>query len=174
MKLKARKIMAILMLISVMFSLAVSAYAADDSEPVDILVDHNPMARVPSVPTILWDWDRGEYTGSFNIVQFTNTNYYFKPNSAGKIYYAISGTSTHNEECEVRTCCETCDGDEIASYSFTPSTVPPSNPDHRVVTVGSAHRNHNIYFKIVAYDGPEFFSNNDFKGTIVVSDSSTL
>lgn len=158
--------------LTVIFSLLVfSANATSDGEGVDILYDQSPLAKTEAVPSMHWEWSNGVYTGNCNIIQFTNTNYYFSGNSEGKIYYSITGTSDSDQECSVRTICRTC-GEQIASYAFYPSSVSET-PAYRVVTLGD-HANHYVYFKIVAYDGGWFWSNNDFRGTLMVSDDHLL
>ena len=131
----------------------------------DEMIDMSPFARSEAVPSISWDLAASNYVGSFDIIQFTNTNYYFYGNSSGKIYYCISGTSVSNNTCSVRTWCKTCN-EQFATFSFTPN----SSPFHRVVTLGE-HADHKIYFKVVAYDGGWYWSDNDFTGTISVSHS---
>lgn len=135
---------------------------------MDVLHDYNPNARYTYVPTSLHDLGEGDYSGSFDIVQFTNTNYYFKPNDDGKIYYGVWGSSEHGRDCTVETWCKDCDT-EISSFEFDPNNCPY----HRVVTVGSRHLTHGIYFKIIAFRGGEYFSNNDFDGMIKVSWTTT-
>ncbi len=131
----------------------------------DELRDMSPLAKTEEIPSVSWDLTAGNYVGHFDIIQFTNTNYYFYGNDNGKIYYCISGTSNSNETCSVRTWCKTC-GEEISTFAFTPN----NSPFHRVVTLGS-HDSHKIYFKVVAYEGGWYWSNNDFTGTISVSHS---
>lgn len=145
-------------------TLSFGALASDNS---DMLYDIDPSTRDNSVPVVLWDWKDGVYHGSTAgvINQYTNTNRYFKPNSEGKIYYCIKGTSEANNPCWVETWCKSC-GECITSFEFTPN----ASPFHRVVSTGN-HSSHNIYFKIVVYKGGWFFSNNDFSGTLDVSDS---
>lgn len=152
------------MVLAVIVTICVPSFAAENRQ-VDILEDHNAASREQVEPVTLWDWSRGIYTGNFDITQWTNTNYYFK-NTAGTLYYRISGTSTANKQCSVQTWCKQCDS-KIGEYTFYPSSTPAS----RAVTLGS-HATHNVYLKIIAYDGGWFWSNNDFKGTIKVWKSS--
>lgn len=163
---KVRKVRAtfILLLTLVMILSSASSAFAVESQWTDALHEHG-MARYPSIPALQWDWGRGTYVGSFDIVQFTNTNYYFTGNDDGQIYYCIAGTSDSDNICRVDTICKKC-GAVISTYSF----YPYNTPSHRVVTLGS-HASHPVYFKIVAYDGGEFWSNNDFAGTITVGTS---
>lgn len=168
-------VLALILLVSTMSSFAFAsgeAMTAKDhaenplSDSIDILNDNLISTRTTDIPRIKWNWNNGVYTGNFNIVQHTNTNYYFAGNSDGKIHYYISGTSTANKTCKVNTICKTCNS-TIATYSFLPSETPSS----RVVTLGG-HSSHDIYFKIIAFEGGEFWSNNDFKGTIKVGTSA--
>lgn len=174
-----KKLLTLAMACVMIFSCAAPAMAASDTEAVasadshfhgsdiisDELIDMSPFARTEEVPSTVWDLTEGNYVGRFDIIQFTNTNYYFYGNDDGKIYYCISGTSDSNKTCEVRTWCKDCD-DEITSFSFTPN----DSPFHRVVTLGD-HADHEVYFKVVAFDGGWYWSDNDFKGTISVSHS---
>lgn len=145
-------------------SVSVGALASGNT---DIPYDVNPSTRDNSVPCVLWDWEDGVYHGETagTIIQYTNTNRYFKPNSEGDIYYCIEGTSEANNPCWVESWCRSC-GECLTSFEF----IPNDSPFHRVVSTGS-HSSHSIYFKIVAFQGGWLFSDNDFSGTIDISDS---
>lgn len=146
-----------------MLMLSVSSFASASSATMpDVLHDQDSSARYPYIPTMEWDWDDGTYTGNFDIVQATNTNYYFTANDDGGINYCISGTSEANKECRVETHCKTC-GSKLTEFKFTPN----DSPFYRNVTLAS-HDSHYVYFKIVAFDGGEYWSDNDFTGTIQV------
>ena len=156
-----RRVLALMMTLACACSMMIAPAAASE---VDVMHDHSPNARYTSVPTSEYDLGDGDYYGYFDIEQFTNTNYYFKANDEGDLYYSISGSSDAGEDCTVETWCKTC-GSKYSSYTFDPN----GGPYHRVVHVNNTHRTHNFYFKIIAYRGGEYFSDNDFSGSICVS-----
>lgn len=143
-----------------MFSLTTSAFATGSND-YDVMQDLGN-TRTQTRPTREWDWSDGTYTGHFDVSTFTYTNYCFEPNDEGKLYYCITGTSTKNKTCTVKSICKTCN-DELTSFEFLPSETPA----HRVVSLGD-HSEHLIYFEIRASSG-WIWDVNDITGTIEIS-----
>lgn len=121
------------------------------------------VSRGNSTPTEQWSWSSGAYSAPFDIVQYTYTSFYFSTGDV--IYYCIEGTSDANGECAVETYCKAC-GSRISRFDFYPS----GTPYHRQITLNS-HAGHSVYFKIIAYEGGAYWSDNDFTGTIKVGQS---
>lgn len=187
MKITIKSTLALVLALTLVFSVSVPAFATEtdecttDSEAfiaekkadvenideMDTLTDVEK-TRGNAVPTFPWDWEYGSYSRSFDIIQYTYTSYCFKPNANKQIYYGIAnGQSDGKHECKVKTYCGTCDM-QLSEYAFTPTD---DFECHRVVTVSDTHADHELYFKIVAYEGGWYFSNNDFRGLFKVGQS---
>ena len=158
------KIRFLMMVMAFVYVLTMMAVPAAAYSNVDVLQDCNPYLRGNEIPSSIHDLGEVDYIGEFKIKSYTNTNYYFKANDEGKIYYRISGTSKSDSKCTVETWCKTCDK-KIAWFNFYPSECPCN----REVTVVSPHTTHNIYFKIIASRLPEEISLSHFSGDILVS-----
>lgn len=142
-----------------------TAVATTGKERIDgFMIDVD--SRYGSVPTDLWAWSSGVYTGNFQYHSYTYSNYYFKPNSSNKIYYSITGEfGMVTAKITVESYCLTCSKEKLTEFEFTPVASTEYNA-HRVVDVTSSHAGHNIYFKLLNASGIIYFT-----GKMQISDS---
>lgn len=179
-----KRIVSIILFLACLFSLSCSAYADntttsmeavdspayDDGTPnkgfrfAEPLTDKG-LTRGNYVPTSLWNLSEKSYSSPFTIEYYTYTGSYFLGNSDGQIFYSITdGKSQIGDTCTVETYCKTCNY-QISTHSFDPNGAAP----HRVITLNS-HKEHYIYFKIVAAT-TFYFDINDFSGNFNVGHS---
>lgn len=161
---KIKRFIALIMVLSFAFSMSTFAFAIDDTaiipESENSAPGIQPFANYP--PTMQWDWSRGEYESYAEYVtQYTYSLYSVKPNTNGYIYYKIDASSDANKSCTLNAFCMDCNDVVIGSRSFYPNSSPLTGTFN-----ATSHKNHDIGFKLVVYDGPAFFSDNDFSGFI--------